>query len=54
MAWPPSKDARPQIAEGDAVQLAATTPTQVRAMEEMEGCGKKGPQGCGSGRTRVI
>ena len=30
---------------------AAPTPTQVRATEEMEGRGKKGPQGCGSGRT---
>ena len=29
VAWPLSEDARPQAAKGDAVQLAATTPTQM-------------------------
>ena len=41
MAWPHSEDARTQAAKGDAVQLAATTPTQMWPTEKMEGCGEK-------------
>ena len=54
MAWPLSKDARPQAAKGDAVQLAATTPTQMWPEKKMEGCGEKRPQKCGSRGTRVV
>ena len=45
------RDARPQAAKGDAVQLAATTPTQMWPKEKMEVCGEKRPQKCGSGGT---
>ena len=51
MTWPLSEDARPQAAKGDAVQLAATAPTQMWPKEKMEGCGEKRPQKCGSGGT---
>ena len=37
VAWSLSEDARPQAAKGDAVQLAATTPTQMWPTEKMEG-----------------
>ena len=49
MAWPLSEDAQPQAAKGDAVQLAATTPTQMWPTEKMERCGEKRPQKCGIG-----
>ena len=45
MAWPPSENA--QAAKDDA----ATTPTHMWAMEEMEGCSGEEPQRCGSGRA---
>ena len=48
MVRPPWEDAQPQGAKGHAVQLAATTRALVWATEEMEECGEKGPQGCGS------
>ena len=44
MAWPLSEDARTQAAKDDAVQLATIIQTQMWAVEEMDGCGKKEPQ----------
>ena len=45
------ENAQPQSAKGHVVRLAVTTPTPVCTTEEMEGHGRKGPQGCGSGKT---
>ena len=37
VAWLLSEAVRPQAAKGDAVQLAATTPTQMWPTEKIEG-----------------